>query len=283
MVFNQRVATLKSTLKRPLVGLALGSGAARGLSHIGVLQVLKSEGIPIDAITGTSIGAVVGGLYLAGWSPEFLDKFAKAIRKQHIVSALDFALPPKKGLIDGYHLEAMLNRMLKIKRYEDLPKPFATISSDIVTGEKVVHDKGDLVKGIRASLSVPGVLVPQRYETRLLVDGGVVDPVPVDTLSESGIDIIIAINVMRRPSPGKEPEGIIDVLLNVTDIMGFKIFEEKPLEKAIVIEPLKEYHFGGMEFDKAEELIELGKEATKRALPLIKERLSAEGVILCSQ
>jgi NTE family protein len=276
-VFTQKVAALKEIKERPLVGLALGSGAARGLSHIGLLQVFEQEGIPIDVITGTSMGALVGGLYLSGWEPDFLGKFAKAINKQHIVSTLDFVLPPKKGLIDGYRIEAMLKRMLKIKNIEALPKPFAAISSDIATGERVVHDNGDLVKGIRASISVPGVFVPERYAGRLLVDGGVVDPVPMDVLWEAGVDIVIGVNVMKRPTAGAEPEGLIDVLLNMTDIMGFKIFENQPLNEAIIIEPLKEHHIGGMEFDKAELLIELGKQAALKAVPQIKNRLKAEG------
>ncbi len=278
-VFTQRIAQLKATQKRPLVGLALGSGAARGLAHIGLLEVFNKEGILIDAVTGTSMGALLGGLYLAGWSPEFLDKFAKSIRKKHIISTLDFVLPPKRGLIDGYHIEAMLNRMLKIKTIEKLPKPFATISADIVTGQRVVHDSGDLVKGIRASISVPGVFVPIKDQDKMLVDGGIVDPVPVDILCQSGVDIVIGVNVMRRPLPGAVPEGIIDILLNMTDIMGFKIFETQQLDRVIIIEPLKEHHFGGMEFDKAAELIELGKEAATKALPGIKARLKAEGVL----
>lgn len=276
--FTQRIAQIKAHQRRPLVGLALGSGAARGLAHIGLLEVFTQEGIPIDAVSGTSIGALLGGLFLAGWTPEFLDKFAKSIRKKHIISTLDFVLPPKRGLIDGYHIEAMLKRMLKIKTFEELPKPLATIASDIVTGQRVVHDSGDLVKGIRASISVPGVFVPIEDQDKILVDGGVVDPVPVDILYESGVDIVIGVNVMRRPSPGWVPEGIIDILLNMTDIMGFKIFETQPLNNTIIIEPLKEHHFGGMEFEKAAELIELGKEAAIKALPEIKARLTAEGV-----
>lgn len=277
-VFTQRIAKIKAAQKRPLVGLALGSGAARGLAHIGLLEVFTQEGIPIDAVSGTSIGALLGGLFLAGWSAEFLDKFAKSIRKKHIISTLDFVLPPKRGLIDGYHIEAMLKRMLRIKTFEELPKPLATISADIVTGQRVVHDSGDLVKGIRASISVPGVFVPIQDQDKMLVDGGVVDPVPVDILYESGVDIVIGVNVMRRPSPGWVPDGIIDILLNMTDIMGFKIFETQPLKGTIIIEPLKEHHFGGMEFEKAAELIELGKEAATKALPEIKARLTAEGV-----
>lgn len=287
-VFTDRVKDLKNKLARPIIGIALGSGAARGLAHIGVLEVFQKEGIPIDVYSGTSIGSVIGGLVLAGWPPEFLGKFAKAIQRQHILASLDFVIPPKRGLIEGYHVEKMLERMLKIKTVEELPKPFATVSSDITTGERVVHDSGSLVKSIRASISVPGVFVPYIDTTvdinsnqygRMLVDGAIVDPVPMDILYEAGVDIVIGINIMRRPSKGKLPDGILDVLLNMTDIMGFQIFESKTYKDPIIIEPLKEYSFGGMEFDKANELIELGKAAAIEAIPFIKERLKAEGVI----
>lgn len=279
--FVARVNEQKKQLKRPLVGLALGSGAARGMAHIGVLQVLFEEDIPIDCITGTSIGSLVGAMILSGWTPQFLGRFARAVGKEHMVSALDFVIPPKTGLINGNRIKVLLERVLKIKKIEELPKPFAAVSTDIATGERVVHDRGSLLEGIRASISVPGVFVPaeERESGRLLVDGGVVDPVPLDVLVEAGVEIQIGVNILRKPDTAEKPKDVIDILLNSIDIMGAQIFELKSTGKAIVLEPLLGHRFGSMDFHKAEPMIELGRKCALEKLPEIKERLRSEGVL----
>ncbi|MFA6694248.1 MAG: patatin-like phospholipase family protein [Bacillota bacterium] len=279
--FISRVNEQKKELGRPLVGLALGSGAARGFAHIGVLDVFFKEGIPIDCITGTSIGSLIGAMVLSGWTPNFLGRFARAIDKHHIVSSLDFVIPPKTGLIDGNRIKVMLERVLKIKNIEDLPKPYAAVSADVVTGERVVHDSGSLLDGVRSSISVPGVFVPVKNKamSKTLVDGGIVDPVPLDLLEEAGVEVRIGVSIFRKPESSHEPKDIIDILLNSIDIMGSRIFESRNIGNAIVLEPLLGHSFGSMDFDKAEALIELGKKSTIERLPEIKERLKMEGVL----
>ena len=210
---------------RPRIGLVLGGGGARGAAHIGVLKELERMQIPIDVIAGTSMGAVVGGLYSTGvtaeeleelvgsldWSAALSDKSARADlsfrRKQDErefpinfelgLRGTDLLLP--KGVIQGQKLDLLLReltlRASHIKDFDDLPIPFRAIASDIVAGEAVVLASGDLTAAIRASMSVPGVFAPTSVDGRLLVDGGLIGNLPIDVMRTMGVDIIIAVDV----------------------------------------------------------------------------------------
>ncbi len=210
---------------RPRIGLVLGGGGARGAAHIGVLKELERLRIPIDAIAGTSMGAIVGGLYATGinaeeleqlvssldWSAALSDKSAREDlsfrRKQDErefpinfelgIRGGDLLLP--KGVIQGQKLDLLLRELTlhasQITDFDDLPIRFRAIASDIAAGEAVVIDSGDLAMAIRASMSVPGVFAPVRLEGRLLVDGGLIGNLPIDVMKKMGVDIIIAVDV----------------------------------------------------------------------------------------
>lgn len=185
------------------IGLALGGGSARGLAHIGVIQVLQAYGIPIDVIAGTSIGSLVGSLYAAGDSVEKLEKSVSLLNKRKMLSLMDITFP-RSGLVRGNRIEKMLiDWGLEDKTFEELNIPFAAVATDIESGERVILHQGNVADAVRASMSIPGIFVPVKYDDRYLVDGGVVDPVPVDLVKKMGADIIIAVSLAIKRPPDK--------------------------------------------------------------------------------
>lgn len=185
---------------KPGIGLALGSGGARGWAHLGALKALSELGIRFDVVCGTSIGALAGGFYLAGRLPE-LDSWARRLTRLKIVRFLDFGLA-KNGLIAGNRLFAEMERAIGDVQIEDLCSPFATVATDLFTGHEVWLNKGPLIEAIRASFSLPGLFEPVHLNGRWIVDGAIVNPIPVSVCHALGAEIIVAIN-LNVPSPGK--------------------------------------------------------------------------------
>ncbi len=183
----------KTSPQRPRIGLALGGGVARGWAHIGAMRALRRYGIEPDVIAGSSVGALVGGVALAGKLPA-LENWAKRLTKLKIVSFLDLRLA-NGGLIGGTHLVAEMREQLGIIKIEELRKPFVAVATDLVTGHEVWLRTGDMVEGLRASFSLPGVFPPVKIEGRWLVDGALVNPVPVSVCRALGCQMVIAINL----------------------------------------------------------------------------------------
>jgi len=179
------------------IGLALGGGSARGLAHVGVILALEAYNIPIDIIAGTSIGSVVGSLYAAGASIDQLEEAALSIKKSKTLFLIDLVLP-HSGLISGERIEEMLNDLfLEDKTFADLKIPFAAVATEIESGAEVILNQGKVIDAVRASISIPGIFTPVKYENYYLVDGGVVNPVPVDVVKMMGADIIIAVSLAK--------------------------------------------------------------------------------------
>lgn len=178
---------------RPSIGIALGGGAARGFAHIGVLKVLKEAGYELDAIAGTSIGAVVGGCFLAGKLQE-LEDWARGLNRRRMIGMLDFSLGGS-GLICGNRLVQRLVRELGDMRIETLPVPFAAIATEIGPGHEIWLTRGPLVTAMRASMSLPGIFEPVRVNGRWLMDGALVNPVPVSAARALGARAVIAVNL----------------------------------------------------------------------------------------
>lgn len=175
-------------------GLALGSGAARGLTHIGVLKALEEKNIKIDYISGSSIGALIGGAYAMGMSVAEIEKIALQTDWKLMAKLMSPTLSLSALLNDKY-LGEFLNTYFKDKAFDDLKIPFSAIATDIETGEMVVINSGSLLTAIRASISIPVVLSPVIYKDYKLVDGGLVNPTPVDVVKEQNVDKIIAVNL----------------------------------------------------------------------------------------
>jgi NTE family protein len=179
---------------KPKVGLALGAGAARGWSHIGVIHELVSNGIVPDVIAGTSIGAVVGGCFAAG-KLEQLESFARALTRRRIFSLLDVSFSGS-GVFSGGRLKTRLDRELANVRIEDLPMAFAAVATQVGSGHEVWLTRGPIVESLRASYALPGIFEPVKLNGRWLFDGALVNPVPVAVCRALGADLVIAVNLI---------------------------------------------------------------------------------------
>jgi len=180
------------------VGLALGAGAAKGFAHIGVLEALEQAGIRIDMIAGSSMGAIIGGGYAAGLSVDSLSKVALTSNWLDVLNLLDPVFPAR-GFIDGQKIHSFLDELYDHKNIEDLAIPFSATTVDILNGELFILNKGNLANAARASASIPIIFNPLANKDRVLVDGGMIDPVPIDVVRSMGADYIIAVNVLAMP------------------------------------------------------------------------------------
>ncbi|WP_017753611.1 patatin-like phospholipase family protein [Calidifontibacillus oryziterrae] len=254
-------------MKQPTIGLALGSGGARGFAHLGVLKVLKDENIPIDFIAGSSMGALVGGFFGAGHDMDRLYKLATAFRRKYY---LDFTVP-KMGFISGQKVKEFIRVFTKDKAIEQLSPALAIVATDLKTGEKVIFKNGPLAKAIKASISIPGIFVPEKIHGRLLVDGGVVDRVPVSVVREMGADIVIAVDVSHVKG-NVEITSILDVILQSIDIMQDELARLKQFDADIIIRPKVE-KYSAKAFTNTEEIIKIGEDEARKQLPMIVEAI----------
>lgn len=178
------------------VGLALGGGSALGLAHIGVLKVLEEENIPIDIVAGSSMGAFIGALWVSGIPARELEKIALEFQnKFRLFKLFDFTFP-RLGLIKGKRIVKFLKKYLGDKTFEDLKIPFKITACDLESRQEIVFEEGSLVEAVRASISIPGVFVPFRKKDKFIMDGGIMEPVPVKLLMRAGVDKIIAVNTL---------------------------------------------------------------------------------------
>ncbi|WP_295483396.1 patatin-like phospholipase family protein [Pseudomonas sp. SC11] len=281
---------------RPKVGLVLSGGAARGLAHIGVLKALEEQGVRIDAIAGTSMGAVVGGLYASGYSIEELEHLALTLDWQQALSDA----PPRKdvpfrrkqddrdflvrqklsfrddgslglplGVIQGQNLSLLLESKLAhtadIRDFDKLPIPFRAVATDIASGEKVVFRRGHLPQVVRASMSIPAVFAPVELDGRLLVDGGMVDNIPLDVVREMGVDLAIVVDIGTPLRSRKQLATVVDVLNQSITLMTRRNSEEQLAslgrEDILVQPPLSA--FGVTDFGRAQDMIDAGYRATR--------------------
>ncbi|NLC17329.1 MAG: patatin family protein [Clostridiales bacterium] len=190
------------------LALVLGAGGARGFCHIGVLKVLEEYNIKPDIIVGSSMGALVGGFYAAGFS---IDEMIKISNKVNQATVMDFDLLPGKklGLINGNKIKSILIKHLGDQKIEDLKIKFASIATDLISGESVMITRGELWKAMRASMSIPLVFKPFEYEGRLFVDGSVHYRLPIPQAYKLGADITIAVDAIGPYKKGQKPSGII--------------------------------------------------------------------------
>ena len=269
--------------RKKRVGLALGGGAARGMAHIGVLEVLQREGIPVDLIAGSSAGAAIGAIYAQGKDFVEIKKLALDLGKHSLVPFLDLSLP-RSGLLRGRKIQNLVASIIGGNiNFSDLKMPFACVATDIDTGEEVVIDQGSVPEAVRASITIPGILTVVKWQGRYLVDGVLVNPVPVNVVKQMGADFIIAVNVIPevtdranqvssdRRQKSREP-NIIHVLIQSVYIGTYALVEHSLEEADIVIEP-QVAHIGAGDFHHVDECIRQGELAAQAAVPEIKRRL----------
>ena len=248
----------------PIVGIALGSGAARGLAHIGVLKALEENDIKIDIVSGSSAGALVGSLYCCGISPHIMSEIAIQIERKMWV---DLTVP-RRGFIKGERIEELVKLLTKNTRIEDVQKKLSIIATDIKHSRKQVFNNGLIYKAVRASLSIPGVFVPVRIDDMVLVDGGVIDRVPASEVKKMGADVVIAVDVGFSTQQGRV-NHIFDVILQSIDVMAKQILTNSIIDADILIEPHLS-HIGPSKFELAEECIEIGYNSALEKIDEIK-------------
>ncbi|MGD6816293.1 patatin-like phospholipase family protein [Metabacillus sp. 84] len=248
----------------PKIGLALGSGGARGFAHLGVIKVLTDEGIPIHMIAGSSMGALVGSFYAAGLEIKSLYQIAAAFKRSYY---LDVTIP-KMGFIAGEKIKGLIRAFTKGNNIEDLNIPLAIVATDLCTGEKVVFKKGPVAEAVRASIAIPGIFVPETVNGRMLVDGGVVDRVPVSVAREMGADIVISVDV----SVVKKQESItsiFDVIMQSLDIMQDELVHHRALASDIMLRP-KVAKFSSRSFTNIQEIMMSGEAEARSNLEAIR-------------
>ena len=293
LIFTQ--ISLGQENPRPKVGLVLSGGGAKGLAHIGVLKVIDSLGIKVDYIAGTSMGAIVGGLYASGYNAEQLDSIFSKIdvdallqdytpresksfyeKRNDEIYALTlpfnkFKLGLPSGLSKGLYnfnlISSLTQQVSHVRDFDELPIPFLCIATDAETGEKVVLDSGVLSQNMIASGALPTLYSPVEMNGRLLIDGGVVDNYPVEELKARGLDIIIGVDVQDGLKTREELKGVTSVLAQINNFSMIEKMEGKQKATNIYIKPdIKGYTV--VAFDKGNEIIAKGKE---KALEFIKE------------
>ncbi|AZR72736.1 esterase [Anoxybacter fermentans] len=250
---------------RPKIGLALSSGAVRGLAHLGVIEVFEKEGIPIDMIAGTSAGSLVGGLYALGLELKYLKQLALNIRWEHIT---DITIP-RRGLVAGNKLLEFLRFLTQDKTFDQLKIPFTAVATDIERGERVLINSGSVAEAIRASTSIPGIYVPFKKDGRLLVDGAITDRIPIGVVKDMGADVVIAVDVGFNIGYSKL-SNIFEILIQSSDIMLREISRERWTDADILIQPAVN-HLPAMDLNYAEEIIQAGIDAARNMLPEIKK------------
>ncbi|MBN1367117.1 MAG: patatin-like phospholipase family protein [Dehalococcoidales bacterium] len=270
------------TEKRKKIGLALGGGFARGLSHIGVLEVLEREGIPIDVIAGTSIGSVVGALYARETNAALVKKQALSLDWRRVASLVD-PIFAKGGLLGGRRVIKLLERFIGNVQFNELAIPLSCVATDLITGEEVILNQGSVTEAVRASISIPMIFSVVKRNGRFLVDGGLVNQVPVSIAKKMGADFVIAVditptrteraNYLAKHKEDKEP-GILQVILQTVYLATYRYGEMTTAGADVVIHPSLA-HIGAGEFYRARECILEGELAAVDSISKIKHSLAA--------
>ncbi len=252
-------------MDQPKIGLALGAGGARGFAHLGVIKALVEANISIDLIAGSSMGALVGCFYGVGQKMEDLYKLSTSFRRKYY---LDFTVP-KMGFISGKRIKEFIQLFTHNKNIEELNIPVAVVATDLMNGEKVIFREGPISTAVRASISIPGIFVPERVNGRLLVDGGVIDRVPVSVVKDMGADITIGVDVSHVKTDA-DISTIFDVIMQSIDIMQLEIVAHREFTSDVMIRPHVEM-YSTRAFTNIEEIIAIGEEETKKMIPTIKK------------
>ena len=252
---------------KPKIGLALGGGAARGFAHIGVIKMLEAHSIVPDYVVGTSAGAVVGSLYAGGHDAFAMQKIAQQLDEKIFA---DWTLGGR-GLLKGEALQDFINQHLNKRPLEKLNKPFATVATDLNTGERVVFRTGDTGMAVRASAAVPGVFQPTQFHGHSYVDGGLSSPIPVQAAREMGADIVIAVDISSRPE-GQPTDSLTAIIWQTTTIMGGVIGANELKGADIVIRPKLPY-VKSWDFAARHDAMLEGERAALAALPAIRSKL----------
>jgi NTE family protein len=256
-------------LNMPRVALVLGSGAARGFAHIGVIKALDVAKIRPDLIVGTSAGALVGAFYAAGFTGVQMEEVALKVKD---IDIIDMSTGTKRGMVIGDTLQNFVNRTTHNRPIEQLDIPFIAVATQLRSGEATIFRGGDLGLAVRASCSVPGVFIPPKIGEIEYVDGGLVSPVPVRIAREAGADIVIAVDVSSA-SLNASPAGIYEQVMHSFDIMGRSLARIESAQADILIRP-DVGRIASTDFNAREAFIQIGEVAGTRYAPVVQEKIA---------
>lgn len=262
-------------MKKRKIGLALGAGSARGLAHIGVLKVLVREHIPVDMVAGTSAGALIGGMFASGKTPEEIESIVRDLISKRYSFFTDLGLP-RSGLIRGKRIRDTLKLIHGDLDFNDLELPFACMATDINTGEAVMVAEGSVLDAVLASSTLPVLMNTVKWNGRYLVDGAMVNPIPVNAVKEMGADFVIAVNVssdgLTKTETDKAP-GLFKIAINTLHISTSQSLRSSLNGADVAIQPHLA-NLGHFEFQRIDECIEIGIKTTEDMMPKIKEKLA---------
>ncbi len=254
------------------VALVLSGGAAYGYAHIGVLKVLEENNIKVDIITGTSMGAIIGGFYASGMSLEEMDKIMLNFTNRKFIDLNIFGLTDN-GLLYGRKVLNIFRKYLGDKKIEDCPIKFNCIASDLNSGEKYVFKEGDLATAIRASMSIPGLFKPVKIGHHCLVDGGIHDNLPVKEARELGADVVITIDVCSFYKKHSKMKSLLDLVFNAS-CLAVSNYIKNIKDKGDIYIQIEQPNvdFDKFSYENAKKSIENGVNATNKFLPEILEQ-----------
>lgn len=266
---NSIIKNIPILYRKRKIGLALSGGSTYGAAHVGVMEVLDKNGIQPDLIAGTSAGALVGAAYCAGVP---LKEIETLFLTMNWPTLLRLSIRSQLSLFDTQPMEEFLRRKLGDIEFKDLKIPFAAIACDIHTGERVVLNSGPVAPAVRASAAIPGLFSPVEIGGRLLVDGGIVDNLPVDLVRSMGADYVIASDVSKRGPGNKKPDNAFEILLAMTYIMQERAaLPNADLCECYIRPQVSQYSSWG--FKDAPRMVDAGREAAVSALPRLKRNL----------
>ena len=270
-------------LGKKKIGVALGGGGARGLAHIGVLQVLESLGLEISGISGCSMGAVIGAFYCSGITLKEIESYMGSLDWRSFLLFTDFSFS-RRGLANGNRVEEVLRNFLGSKTFNDCIKQFCCVAVDIVTGKKVLLNSGSLVEAARASLSIPGLFSPVIRGQTMLVDGGIIEPLPTEVIKTLKVNFVIASSMLFENKEEIYRESLyktikrnksisaISVIDRSFNIMEVELSRNYLNNVNILIESkIRDYSF--LDFTKGKEIIECGRIAAEKKIPEIRKKL----------
>lgn len=267
--------TPAADLPKPKIALVLGGGAARGFAHVGVIRALEQEKIPVDMVVGTSVGSLIGAIYASDLNSFELEWTAFALDKD---SLFDFGILSAftgMGVAKGEKLEQFIHAKIAAPNVENMKLPFAAVATDLNRGARVVLDHGPVAKVVHASSAIPGVFEPVEFQGKMLVDGGVMDNIPIDVARERGADFVIAVDISENVT-NFNITNLVDVTIQAVNIMFNENVKNKKKDADVLISPAVG-DVAMLDFTQKKRCMQAGIDATEKAIPEIRKRIEEWG------
>jgi NTE family protein len=253
----------------PRIGIALSGGTAKSVTHVGVVKALAEAGIPLYCVAGTSGGSIVGSMVASGMPVSTMETVATTMSWRKLVSIR----LTRMGFISSERIAEFMREILGDLTFEELNLPTAVVATDLVTGEKRVFRSGPLAIAVRASCSIPQIYLPVEIDNQYYVDGGLSEYLPVQTAMELGADFVIASHLAPVDPTYRRPQNILQLVVQITGLIARKNYPVSERLASFVIHPNVD-SYSSFDFDHSEEMMEIGYDTARRALPALRERLA---------